>query len=439
MDGDGRSRLEETLRDWLRAHPDGGLAVGYSGGSDSTALLAALASLPAARARGLRALYVDHRLSAESGRWAELCEAVSRGLGIPFLRLTARVPRDGSGLEAAARRARYGLLAKALAPGEWLLLAHHAEDQAETILLRLLRGASPRLLAGMPAARPLGAGFLARPLLGLSRATLRAALAGYGLPWVEDPTNRDPRFDRGHLRREVLPALAARYPRWAERIAHAGRMIAAAVEALADLRSLGEGDTVAVPLLLGMPSDQAALMLELWLERRGLRPPPVTRIGELLRQLGASAPDRAPVLKGRNWVLRRHRDLLYLLPDPLPTLPPDLDRVWDGIEPLILPDASRLSLEGGTLRQPLPLRVRARRGGERILIATGGRRQSVKELLRASALPPWERQRLPLLWEGERLVAIGDRWLDAEFAAALAAAGLSLRHSRPLAGSRSVE
>lgn len=437
---DGAGRLEQTLAAWLREHPEGALAVAFSGGGDSTALLAALARLPEARRRGLRALHVDHGLAADSARWAEHCKAVAASLGIACLCLSAKVAPSGYGIEAAARRARYRLLAQALAPQEWLLLAHHAEDQAETILLRLLRGASPRLLAGMPAMRRLGQGFLARPLLGLSRTLLRSALADYGLAWIEDPANRDPRFDRGYLREKVLPAIAARFPAFAERVAASGRMIAATVSAFATKPQLpreGE-DRLDLAAVLARPPAQAAFMLELWLSQHGLRPPSGARLSEFLRQLATAARDRAPILRGEGWQLRRFREQLFLLPDPISPLPPDLDLPWDGAQPLALPDGSLLTLEGcGELR--FGLRVRARRGGERIrLVATGGRRL-VKELMRVGGVPPWERGRLPFLWLGERLVAVGERWLDAEFAARLAAAGRRLRHRRPLAAVKAVE
>ncbi|GIX34116.1 MAG: tRNA(Ile)-lysidine synthase [Lysobacterales bacterium] len=439
MDGDARSRIESTLLAWLRAHPEGALAVAFSGGGDSTALLAALSRLPQARERQLRALHVDHGLAADSGLWAAHCETLARALGVGFQRLAAEVKPSGSGIEAAARQARYRLLARSLAPGEWLLLAHHAEDQAETILLRLLRGASPRLLAGMPPLRPLGRGFLARPLLGLSRATLRAALAQYGLSGIEDPANQDPRFDRAYLRQAVLPAIAARFPRFAEHVAASGRMIGEAVACFStDWLSDGEEDgSIRLSKLLAEPASRAALALELWLDRRGLRPPPGHRIAEFLRQLACAAPDRAPSLRGQGWRLRRFRERLFLLREPVPRLPPELDLPWDGEHPLVLPDGSRLELRGdGPGRLKLELRVRARRGGERILLDRARGHRSVKELLRASAIPPWERERLPFLWSGQRLVAVGERWLDPDFAAQLAAAGRRLHHDPPLAAER---
>lgn len=439
---DGPSRLRAALVAWLHEHPEGALAVAFSGGGDSTALLAGLASLPSARQRGLRALHVDHGLVAESRDWAAHAEAVARRLGVELRILRAEVRAGERGIEAAAREARYRLFREVLAPGEWLLLAHHAEDQAETILLRLLRGASPRLLAGMPAARPLGRGYLARPLLDLSRSLLREAVACSGLPWIEDPSNRDPRFDRAYLRQNVLPALTARFPHAVHRIAASGRMIAAAVAALAASPLCGGADdeSIAVPPLLGKPRDEALLALELWLERRGLQPPPAARIAEFLRQLATAAADRAPVLGGPGWRLQRFRQRLHLLCWPLATLPSDLDLPWDGTRPLTLPDGSLLSIDGALPASVhLALRVRARRGGERIRLAPGAARRSVKELMRASAVPPWDRQRLPFLWQGDRLMAVGEHWLDADFAALLQAAGLRLSHRRPLAGDIPVE
>ncbi|MDW8479170.1 MAG: tRNA lysidine(34) synthetase TilS [Xanthomonadales bacterium] len=226
----GAEAVARALRDWLAAHPEGALAVGFSGGPDSTALLAVAAGLPEARARGLRALHVDHGLHPQSRDWARHCERVAARLGLRCAVLGVAVRPGGSGLEAAARRARYEALAAALGAGEWLLTAHHAEDQAETVLLRLLRGAPPPLLAGMPPRRPLGRGFLARPLLALPRSALAAALAASGLPALADPANLDRRLDRGWLRSRVIPALAERWPRWAEGVTASAAELGTALE-----------------------------------------------------------------------------------------------------------------------------------------------------------------------------------------------------------------
>jgi len=209
--------MSDTLRQHLVAAladaPSIPLCVAFSGGPDSTALLHALAQLPEARASGLRALHVDHRLHVQSTAWAEHCQRFCATLNLPceVLRVQVDVGK-GLGLEAAARHARYDALAGKLHAGERLLLAHHRDDQAETVLLKLLRGAGPEGLGGMQALRPFAHGLLWRPLLALSRKQLRDYVDAHQLPCIDDPSNSDTRLARNHLRLEILPRLTRHWP-----------------------------------------------------------------------------------------------------------------------------------------------------------------------------------------------------------------------------------
>lgn len=223
--------LAESLRSALaRLPPGGALHVGYSGGLDSTVLLHALAQLPAARARGLVALHVDHGLHPASAAWARHCCGTAAALGVEARVLPVQINRAGRGLEAAARAARHAALAAALPADGVLVLAHHADDQSETVLLKLLRGAGPEGLGGMRALRVLPQGWLWRPLLDLPRETLRGYALAQGLEWIEDPTNADLRHARNRLRHEILPALRRHWPPLDASLAHAARHAQAAAD-----------------------------------------------------------------------------------------------------------------------------------------------------------------------------------------------------------------
>ena len=206
MESDLRAHLTAALAD----HPANPLCVAFSGGPDSTALLHALATLP--RERALRAVHVDHGLHPDSVRWAEHARTFCAGLEIPCTVCRVSVDtRAGLGIEGAAREARYAALAGQLQPGELLLTAHHRDDQVETVLLKLLRGAGPEGLGGMRVRRPLGAGELWRPLLDVPRAVLRDYVQAHALACLDDPANADPRLARYVLRHEILPRLAAHW------------------------------------------------------------------------------------------------------------------------------------------------------------------------------------------------------------------------------------
>ncbi|MGH8150940.1 MAG: tRNA lysidine(34) synthetase TilS, partial [Steroidobacteraceae bacterium] len=206
------ARVAASLAALLPDYPRVPLCVAWSGGLDSTALLAALAPRGARRQR-LRAVHVDHGLSAHSAAWANHCRGIARELHVPLTVLRASVERPrGASLEAAAREARYRALGRALVQDEVLLTAQHADDQLETVLLQLLRGAGVPGLAAMPAVAPFGRGRLVRPLLGVERREIEAWARARKLEWVEDDTNRDEQLDRNYLRLRVVPALRTRWP-----------------------------------------------------------------------------------------------------------------------------------------------------------------------------------------------------------------------------------
>src|SRR6266404_3089306 len=227
-EGFGPRSLSRRLAQLLPGFPDVAVCVAFSGGADSTALLAALAQLERPPLK-LRALHVDHRLHPHSVRWVAHCRRVARALGVPLQVRTAKVARlRGESPEAAARAARYQLLAAALAPQEALLTAHHEDDQLETVLLQLLRGAGLAGMAAMPARAAFARGALVRPLLSWSRAELTAWVRSRGLEWLEDPGNAELRHDRNYLRMRVLPLIRERWPAAAATVARAARHAAAA-------------------------------------------------------------------------------------------------------------------------------------------------------------------------------------------------------------------
>ena len=222
--------IRQTLEHALAALPAGVLRVAYSGGMDSHVLLHALASLPQARERGLAAVHIDHGLNTASANWAAHCSRVTQTLDVPCECVRVRVPRAGLGLEASAREARRAAMGERLPPGGVLALAHHADDQSETVLLKLLRGAGPEGLGGMRGLREFASGWLWRPLLGLPRSALHEYAQAHALEWIEDPSNADPALARNFLRADVLPRLRRHWPRLDDALHHAARHARAAAE-----------------------------------------------------------------------------------------------------------------------------------------------------------------------------------------------------------------
>ena len=374
----GRSPADVTQA--VALIPDtGDIAVGYSGGLDSTVLLhAAAMRFPAS---SLRALHVNHGLQPEAAAWQRHCERVAGTLGIAIEVL--RVTVEAGNVEARARRARYAAWRETLRSSEQLLLAHHANDQAETVLWRLLTGRAP---VGMPKQRPLGAGRLVRPFLHLRRSQLVDYAKAYDLEWVEDPTNADRGRDRNFIRHEILARMETRFP-----------------DAI-DAFSAFAPDALAAPRTSLPISHVTAESVRAWL-RAGVSD---RRIEEILRQAHAAA-DANPVVRlpGGDTV-RRYGDCLYRTSSlPVGDIRKSEDRCVEAGRAEQLPHGTigwRRAATG--LRGGQGLTVRYRAGAERIKPCGRGVTKRVKTLFQEHRIPPWERDVWPLLFAGDALAAI---------------------------------
>lgn len=438
------------------AHAAAPMCVALSGGLDSSVLLAMAASSAALRGNGLRALHVHHGLHHDADAWSGHCQRACDALGVPLQVLRVAVEADGEGPEAAARRARHAAFAAALRDGEVLALAHHRDDQAETFLLRALRASGVDGLAAMRPWRPLGAGWLWRPLLDLPRHQLLAYATAHGLSWIEDPANVDTRLDRNFLRHEVLPMLRRRWP---QADAAFSRSAALAAEAAA---LLDDGDAAAlagarleasrslsIPVLRTLPAARRTRVLRRWVADCGLPPLPargVARIeADLLRE---DDGDGIAEFRWGDAAVRRWRGALHAL-RVRPPLPGDYRVPWDGSAPLRLPTGDVLALvarEGNIATaapgepdavpcardaRP-PWTIHARAGGERLVLPGRAHSHALKHVLQDLAVPPWDRARMPLLSAADgRLLAAGDRVQSAAFDAWLRRGGLCLRLQSP--------
>ena len=435
----------DRLREAIHAEAPSGLCVAFSGGRDSSALLHALAHLDEARGCGLRALHVDHGLHPDSPEWAAHCERFCRSLGVPLVALRVTVDDTrGEGIEAAARRARYAAFAESAPDGEWLALAHHRDDQIETVLLKLLRGAGPEGLGGMRARRPLGRGKLRRPLLETSRKELDGYLVSHAVECLDDPANRDPRFARNVLRHELIPLLERHWPHAGTAILHSAQLCRAAGDYLAreaeaafallqrDDRSLDADGWRALPDALRAP------VLDRWLRGQALCVPADAQRRELERQIASAAEDAVPCVGWRDTEVRIWDGRLHAS-RPLPSLPGDWHAQWDGAT-LALPEGCG-TLLGRTVAGDAPVRhaffdppleVRLRRGGERIKPAGDPHTRELRDLFQQARIPPWLRERCPLVYTGDELIAVADLWTSERGRAVYDTCGVRPQWKRPV-------
>jgi tRNA(Ile)-lysidine synthase len=408
--------------------------VGYSGGLDSTVLLHLLSRrLPRER---LRALHVHHGLLADADAWARLCEHACARLGVACDVVRVDVARDsGDGLEAAARHARHAAFADALDAGDVLALAHHRDDQAETFLLRALRASGVDGLAAMRAWRPYARGFLWRPLLGQPRAALLAWADAAQLSWIDDASNADTDLDRNFLRHRVLPVLRERWPHADAMFARSAALAAEATDLLDNedavaLASASTSDpaTLSLPALLALSSIRRARVLRRWIAQLGLPPLPAQGIVRIEADLLDAPADAEAAFAWAGASVRRWRDLLHAAMDA-PSLPSDWSVEWRGDVALALPDGGTLALLGAAGFEQ-PARIRARRGGERIILPGRSHSHALKHVLQDLGVPPWLRERLPLLTDAEgHVLAAGDLIHSAEFARWLQVRGARLSWS----------
>ena len=402
--------------------PDRAIAIGFSGGLDSTVLLHLLAESDNARARGLRAIHVHHGLHADADAWVVHCQDQCDCLDVPLTVVRITVADDGDrGPEAAAREARHAAFAEALQTDEALALAQHRDDQAETFLLRALRASGPDGLGAIRRWRRFAPGWLWRPLLDVPRTQLLAYAQHHDLQWIEDSSNQDTSLDRNYLRHRVLPLLRERWPHAGAAFARSAALCAEASGLLADqdaeaLVAVRSEDPAAldVPALRALPPARRARVLRLWIDAAGLPPLPAAGLAQIESDLLPASTDTCAEFAWGDAVIHRWRERLHG-GRRLASLPTDWQVAWDGSIDLSLPNGGRLSLQGASAFDT-PLRVHARQGGERITLPGRTHTHALKHVLQERDVPPWLRTAMPLVSVGQTLLAAGDVVYSAGFA-----------------------
>ncbi|NJA07113.1 tRNA lysidine(34) synthetase TilS [Methylococcaceae bacterium WWC4] len=401
----------------------GRLYVAYSGGVDSHVLLHLCARQPDWQAK-LCGVYVDHRLQAESTAWGTHCRRQCEALGVEFLLLTVDASAaPGESPEAAARRARYAALADLLDRDDVVLAAQHREDQLETVLLQLFRGAGVAGLAAMPRISPLGRGSLVRPLLKVGKAEVLVYARQQGLVWIEDPSNATNDFDRNFLRNQVLPLLKQRWPGLDKTVARSAELCGEAAECLdewaeAQLAAVSGLDRGELAIdQLPVAASRRRLLIRQWLARNGLRPPSRAITEAILAQVVDARGDANPQLCYQGALIRRYRKRLVCVPAH-PAVRTHGEVVWpDNAQQIELGGGCRLSKEvsvdgiAQALWDRASVTVRFRRGGEKLKLPGRGGRHSLKKLYQAAGTPPWEREWRPLIYLDGRLAAVAGLWV----------------------------
>jgi tRNA(Ile)-lysidine synthase len=397
--------LERLLGILTERRPTKRLWIAYSGGLDSHVLLHACARLRSRLPCDLAAVHLDHDLQPASADWARHCRRVCEELGIPLTTRQLSIKQShGESLEAVARQARLAAFADLLQRGDLLATGHHGDDQAETVLLALLRGSGPRGLGGMAAERPIGPGRLVRPLLGWTRSDLRIYAEAEGLKWVEDPSNADTDIDRNLLRHQILPALRGRWPAADATIARSARHCADAAALLhewadAELPAIAGSrpGTLAIDGLLRHEERRQRVLLRRAIERQGFRAPTERLLGRILSELAKARQDASPLVVWPGCEARRYRGDIYLI-EPLPPVPTVTLRWRPGQVLLLPPGLGRIESAGQLPSSSCELGVQFAPSGLHCRGADG-RRRAAKKVWQQAGIPDWLRSYVPIFFD----------------------------------------
>jgi tRNA(Ile)-lysidine synthase len=434
------------------------ILVGLSGGMDSVVLLHLLHLLAPRFSWRLSALHVHHGISPNADAWADFCAGLCAELDIPLnVEHVDIAPLRGHGIEAAARKLRHA--AFACRARDFIALAHHADDQAETLLLQLLRGSGVKGAAAMPvlskvegpvlssAEGPLSFGAhpaTVRPLLDLPRAALLDYAQGHGLRWVEDESNADEAYPRNFLRHRALPLLEERFPACRDTLARSARHFAEASELLDDLARIDAAgamrdDALDVAVLRALTPTRAKNLLRYFLHTQGAAMPQAAQLDDMLRQLCEARQDAALCVEYGLWQVHRYRDQAYVSP-ALGEFDRGLALPWNGEAELDWPSlGGRLNFVetqgagiGAEKLRRAPVTLRLRSGGETLRPHPNAAKRSLKNLLQEHGVPPWRRERLPLVYCGDELVCVVGVAVAAEYQAAMGEAGVTIALSQAL-------
>jgi len=402
--------------------------VAYSGGIDSHVLLHLLASVPELKNK-ITAIYVHHGLQACADDWAVHCQQCAQALAVDFqaIKVNAKA-KQGQSPEEAARNARYQAFKDIVQENDVLLFAQHRNDQLETVLLQLFRGAGLKGLSGMPENIVFSKGQLLRPLLDVSQDEIKQYANQHQLQWVEDPSNQDISFDRNFLRNEIIPLLEQRWPSLDKTVARvAGHCAEAQSELSASAKDKmlklydKETQSLSVLGLLEYEKKAQQWVLREWFAYQSLRMPSVKVLTAIFTDILHARPEANPVVQFGGYTVRRYRNNLYCVAEQLPV---DFQQtfLWLDAKPnLQLSNNGFLSAEPAAqginraLWKGGSVEVRYRQGGEKIALNNREGRHSLKKLFQESGILPWLRDRLPIIYIDGQIAAIADLWVAKEF------------------------
>jgi tRNA(Ile)-lysidine synthase len=422
--------------------------VAYSGGCDSHVLLHALVALRSELNAEIKAIHINHGLSPFASEWEEHCRRVCEQLGVTYVAISVdarsiktvnqssnrqnKTHSYKSSPEEAARQARYAEWKKLLQKNEVILLAHHQDDQAETVLIQLLRGSGVKGLAAMPAQQKFSQGLLCRPLLGFLREEIKAYAIAQGLKWIDDPSNFDTDFDRNFLRHDIVPLLETRWPSLKKTLSRTAAHSAEADQLLTELASqdwqtVRHNERIEIESLLSLDEKRQRNVLRYWLATIcQLSLPNTVHLQRILDEVLTASDDANPEVIWAGGEVRRYQGFLYAQNNKIET-DTRLIQMWADLNvPLscnnnLIRLVAKASVGVGLSQKKLKdteISLRFRTGGERCRPLGRGQTHQLKKLFQEWQVPPWRREAVPLIYVGEELAEVVGYCRCGAFAAA---------------------
>jgi tRNA(Ile)-lysidine synthase len=389
--------------------------LGFSGGVDSHVLLDLLRQVPKnISSFSLKVIHVNHGLSPFAKDWEKHCAKICRDLNVEFYAREIAV-QGANNLEALARKLRYQVLAEFIDEKICLLTAHHADDQAETLLLQLLRGAGPKGLSAMPKVMSFAGGRLARPLLDFSRQEILSYAKEKKLKWIDDESNLNLKFDRNYLRQQIIPLLNKNWPGGINAINRSARNCARANQLLEEVAREDlivvqgpQANTLSMVKLLGLGFNRRNNLIRFWLHNLGFKLPSEKKLLQIEKTFFASRPDAMPILNWGEFAIRRYQDFLYALIKE-PNFNREMIFSWNLKKPLEIAGVGTIIAE--TKKDfSILVQISFREGGERIVFKDHS--SSLKKKFQEWQIPPWKRERIPLIYSQGKIIAVPGYYLD---------------------------
>ena len=392
------------------------LWVAYSGGLDSSVLLHRLVN--DTQGFDIKAIHINHGLSQNANAWEQHCQAICEILNVELTIKKINIEKSkGQSLEAVARETRYQAFSTVMGSNDCLLTAHHQDDQAETLLLQLLRGAGLDGLSAMPALTSFSNGYLYRPLLETPRSELLSYAKENKLHWMEDESNDDTDIDRNYIRHQIMPQLKNRWPSAEKTLSRSASHCASAKRLLTVLAKQdyldcqgSQANTLSINKLSKFERERQDNVLRFWLKQLKLSMPSTIKLAHLHQNVLAAKQDAMPLLTWPGVEIRRYRDDLYAMP-PLPDFDTSTTLQWQTEYALTLPaNLGILRKEAVFDNQeniPEQVTVRFRQGGERVPLKGNQGHQALNVYFQSVGIPPWERSRVPLIFHQDQLISLG--------------------------------